>query len=69
MLKKRKSPYKNAAAGAKRAFRVVEETAAQANEAAAGVVGTIVAFVAAYALAFALVPVLGTSKKDASARS
>jgi cobalt/nickel transport system permease protein len=37
--------------------------------AAAGAIGTIVAFAAAYALAFVLVPVLGTSKKDASAGS
>jgi cobalt/nickel transport protein len=33
--------------------------------AAAGAVGTLIAFVAAYALAFVLVPVLGTAKKDA----
>jgi len=36
--------------------------------AVAGAIGTLIAFVAAYALAFVLVPVLGTSKKDASAR-
>jgi len=37
--------------------------------AAAGAIGTLVAFGAAYALAFVLVPVLGNSKKDASAGS
>jgi cobalt/nickel transport system permease protein len=37
--------------------------------AAAGAIGTLIAFGAAYALAFVLVPVLGTSKKDASAGS
>jgi NADPH-dependent curcumin reductase CurA len=35
--------------------------------AAAGAVGTLIAFGAAYALAFVLVPVLGTAKKDAPA--
>jgi cobalt/nickel transport system permease protein len=36
------------------------------STAVAGVIGTVLAFIAAYVLARVLVPVLGTSKKDAS---
>jgi hypothetical protein len=32
----------------------------------AGLIGTLLAFIAAYVLARVLVPVLGTAKKDAS---
>ena len=39
---------------------------APAATAVAGAVGTVIAFIAAYLLARAIVPVLGTSKKDAS---
>jgi len=41
---------------------------AAGTTAVAGAIGTVVAFIAAYILARAVVPVLGTSKKDATSR-